>query len=152
MEEGENSLKKFSNLPRKSWDLQFISPSRAMRFQITHQSPPFSHHPYQKANKRQECHQGAPSCKPGPSPFGSKHRVASGESKIGTSAHARGGGSQCFRLPGFAKLPGPPEAELGSYGLCARGPRLQPPRAPVGLRGRWWHPIDSFLESPVPRP
>lgn len=63
-----------------------------------------------------------------------------------------GGGFRGFRLPGFAKLPGPQEAGLGSYGPCALGPRPQPPRAPVGLRGCWWHPIDSFPEPPCPAP
>lgn len=146
MEGGENSLKKFSNLPRKSWDLQFISltPSQAMRFQITHQNPPLSHHPYQKANKRQVCHQGAPSCKPGPSPFGSKHRVASGEIKDRHVCACAGRGLRRLPPPGFCKVTWPTGGGVrelwavrarappsASSGTCwPEGPLVAPNRQP----------------------
>lgn len=128
------------------------------------------------------CHQGAPSSRPCQSPPGSKHCVASGhyrphlyvgggvgvggkQKKTGTSTRMRRrgkGGARGrfprFLPPGLCKLTWPTGvgwglgAELGSYGLCARRPRPWPPLAPVGLRGRACHPIDSLPEPPGPRP
>lgn len=82
-----------------------------------------------------------------------------GGQKTGTRTRMRKGGARKGVVPRFppprlCKVTWPTggRAELGSYGLCVRRPRPWPPLAPVGLRGRACHPIDSFPEPPGPRP